>query len=196
MEGVFRTRKTNHCRERGVHPSMFTGRGGTNRVRTLEREHRMTNQQLASRERQPTVWNLRLWPLRAISFSARWEQPSQNNSSDLAICSTFCMCCKQENSPHESPGGRGFAVRHFVVKRADFAVASLPKNKKGLGSTWKASCIVTSANSGEAFAVGTREDFGQRVLMHSFSSVKVGHLDGCHKSWAGQKERKRPTSFP
>lgn len=60
-----------------------------------------------------------------------------------------------------------------------------------LGSTWKASCIVARANSGEAFAVRTREDFGQRVLMHSFSSVKVGHLDGWHKSWAGQKERER-----
>lgn len=130
MEGVFRTRKTNHYKERKSHPSMFTGHWGTNRVRSLEREHRMTKQQLASRERQSRVWDLRLWRLTANPFSARWEQPSQNNSNELAICSTFCTCCKQESSLHESPEGRGFAITDFVVKRAGFAIVSLPKNKK------------------------------------------------------------------
>lgn len=57
------------------------------------------------------------------------------------------------------------------------------------------SCIVSRANSGEACAVRTREGFGQCVLVHTFSSVKVEHLDGWHKSWAGQKKREKEANF-
>lgn len=54
---------------------------------------------------------------------------------------------------------------------------------------------MTSANSGEAFAVRTREDFGQPVLMHSFSSMKVRHLDGWHKNWADKKKIEEEANF-
>lgn len=40
------------------------------------------------------------------------------------------MCHKQESNPLKRPGRREFAVIDFVVKRAHFAVANLPMNKK------------------------------------------------------------------
>lgn len=47
------------------------------------------------------------------------------------------MCRKQESSPHKRPGRREFAVIDFVVKRAHFAVANLPMNKKRVRHTEK-----------------------------------------------------------
>lgn len=53
------------------------------------------------------------------------------------------MCCKQESSPHKSPGRREFAVADFVVKRAHFAVVSLPKSEKRVRLYSEKPCVLS-----------------------------------------------------